>query len=192
MDACEQMRALATEAAGCTRCGLARTRTTVVFGTGNPAARVMFIGEAPGFHEDRRGVPFCGKAGAVLDALLASVGLTRDAVYIANILKCRPPGNRDPLPEEVRRCTPFLARQVEIIGPEVVCCLGRHSLGWVCRHFGLPAPGPISRVHGQVFSQGEGLFGRVSVVALYHPAVATYNPQAFATLKKDFAVLKNL
>jgi len=192
MDTRHPIEVLAAEVESCRKCSLARTRTHVVFGTGDPSSRIVFVGEAPGFNEDRQGVPFCGKAGRVLDELLAAVGLARKSVYIANILKCRPPGNRDPLLDEIALCTPYLARQIQIIRPEVICCLGRFSLAWVCRHLGIPEPGSISRVHGRVFSTGEDLFGRVSVVALYHPAVATYNPAAFAILKRDFAVLKTL
>ena len=192
MDRDKAMASLAEEARACRRCCLARTRTRVVFGDGNPSSRILFVGEAPGFHEDRQGIPFCGKAGKILDNLLSSVGLSRKSVYIANVLKCRPPGNRDPLPDEIALCTPYLSRQMEIIRPEVVCCLGRFSLAWACRHFAIPHPGNISRVHGQVFSTGEDLFGSVSIVALYHPAVATYNPEAFNILRKDFAVLASL
>ncbi|MGE5227910.1 MAG: uracil-DNA glycosylase, partial [Planctomycetaceae bacterium] len=114
---------VAREAAGCTRCGLAATRTQVVFGVGDPQADLMFIGEAPGFHEDRQGEPFVGAAGQLLTRMLGEIGLAREQVYIANVLKCRPPGNRDPLPGEIEACTPWLVEQVSLIQPRVIVTL---------------------------------------------------------------------
>ena len=118
------LREYADATAGCTRCALAGGRTQVVFGAGHPDAHLMFVGEAPGFHEDRQGVPFVGQAGKLLDKLLAGIGLQRSDVYIANVLKCRPPGNRDPMPEEISACEPHLFRQIELIQPSMVATLG--------------------------------------------------------------------
>src|SRR5207248_5618900 len=115
------------EVAGCTKCALAKGRTQVVFGSGSPAADLMFVGEAPGFHEDKQGVPFVGSAGQLLGKLLAGIGLTREDVFVANVLKCRPPGNRDPLPEEIEACEGHLFRQIELIRPRVVATLGNFA-----------------------------------------------------------------
>ncbi|HEV2685431.1 MAG TPA: uracil-DNA glycosylase, partial [Actinomycetota bacterium] len=117
----------AREASGCVRCKLAQGRTQVVYGSGNPNADLMFIGEAPGFHEDKRGLPFVGAAGGLLTGLLEGIGLTRDQVYIANVLKCRPPGNRDPQPDEIEACEPWLWEQIDLINPMVICSLGNFS-----------------------------------------------------------------
>ncbi len=121
------LEAYAAAAAGCTRCRLAAGRTQVVFGVGNPDADLMFVGEAPGFHEDQQGYPFVGQAGKLLDRLLAGIGLTRADVYIANVIKCRPPGNRDPQPDEIEACEPHLFRQIELIQPSVVATLGNFA-----------------------------------------------------------------
>src|SRR3954470_11177025 len=122
-----ELEAFERQVAGCTRCRLAEGRTQVVFGTGNPQADLMFVGEAPGFHEDKQGVPFVGAAGQLLGQLLAGIGLSREDVYIANVLKCRPPGNRDPLPEEIAACESHLFRQLELIRPKVVATLGNFA-----------------------------------------------------------------
>src|SRR6188474_2995434 len=130
MDAVERaaaLRAHAEDTAGCTRCALAQGRTQVVFGSGSPDADLMFVGEAPGFHEDKQGYPFVGQAGKLLDKLLGGIGLTRDNVYIANVIKCRPPGNRDPQPEEIEACESHLFKQIELIRPKVVATLGNFS-----------------------------------------------------------------
>ena len=130
MDAVERaaaLRAHAEDTATCTRCALAQGRTQVVFGSGSPNADIMFVGEAPGFHEDQQGVPFVGQAGKLLDKLLGGIGLTRADVFVANVLKCRPPGNRDPLPEEIAACEPHLFRQIELIQPTLVATLGNFA-----------------------------------------------------------------
>src|SRR6059036_3907434 len=118
---------VAAEASTCTKCRLSEGRTQVVFGVGDPNADLMFVGEAPGFHEDKQGIPFVGQAGKLLDKLLAGIGLARGDVYIANVLKCRPPGNRDPVPDEKETCEPYLFRQVELIQPKVIATLGNHA-----------------------------------------------------------------
>ena len=119
--------AYADEVSGCTRCRLAQGRTQVVFGAGSPAADLMFVGEAPGFHEDKQGIPFVGQAGKLLDKLLAGIGLGRQDVFVANVLKCRPPGNRDPQPDEIEACEPHLFRQIELIEPVVIATLGNFA-----------------------------------------------------------------
>jgi DNA polymerase len=154
----------------CQRCGLARTRTKIVFGVGNPEARVMFVGEAPGADEDRKGEPFVGRAGQRLDLWLARVGLQRDDVYIANVLKCRPPGNRDPKPDEVDKCAPFLHAQIRAIAPRVLVALGRHAGMLLTRREDLSLKAMRgARLHFDV-DQGEGRITRIPIVVTYHPS----------------------
>lgn len=176
----------------CKRCSLYKSRKNVVFGEGNPETKIVFVGEAPGYNEDVKGIPFCGKAGDVLEILLSSVGLKRGDVYITNIIKCRPPENRDPEEEEIKQCTPYLERQLEIISPSVICCLGRHSLRYFVQRFSLKEYGSISTLHGRVMDVGEGLFSDIKIVAMYHPAVAVYDPGKMDVLKRDFQVLKEI
>jgi uracil-DNA glycosylase family 4 len=168
------------------RCALAQGRTQVVFGSGDPEADLMFVGEAPGFHEDKQGVPFVGAAGKLLEQLLAEIGLTREQVYICNTLKCRPPGNRDPLPEEIEACESHLWRQVELIEPRVVATLGNFATKLLSGK-----PTGITRVHGQ--EQETTLGGRrVLLYPLYHPAAALYTPRMLEVLRSDFARLPEL
>lgn len=163
-----------------------------VIGEGNHKAEIMLIGEAPGENEARTGRPFVGRAGKFLDELLASVGIARESVYITNIVKDRPPGNRDPLPEEIEIYAPFLDRQIEIIKPKVIATLGRFSMQYVMNRYGLERDvAPISAIHGQVF-ETKLEWGSVKVVPLYHPAAAIYNQHLKATLLEDFKVLKTL
>ena len=184
MDAVERasaLRAYAEETATCTRCALAQGRTQVVFGSGSPDADLMFVGEAPGFHEDQQGVPFVGQAGKLLDTLLAGIELTRADVFVVNVLKCRPPGNRDPLPEEISACEPHLFRQIELISPTVVATLGNFATKLLS---GKPAG--ITKVHG--FEQEVTLGARsVLLYPLYHPAAALYTPSMLKVLEEDFA-----
>jgi len=169
--------------AACTRCRLAEGRTQVVFGAGNPHADLMFVGEAPGFHEDKNGIPFVGQAGKLLDGLLAGVGLERDDVYIANVLKCRPPGNRDPQADEIESCEPHLFRQIELIQPTVIATLGNFATKLLSGR-----PLGITRVHGQ--EQELTIAGRsVLLYPLYHPAAALYTPAMLKVLEADFARL---
>jgi DNA polymerase len=172
--------------AGCTRCALAQGRTQVVFGSGSPTADLMFVGEAPGFHEDKQGVPFVGAAGQLLGKLLAGIGLTREDVYVCNVLKCRPPGNRDPLPEEIEACEGHLFRQIELIRPKVVATLGNFATKLLS---GKPAG--ITRVHGQ---EQEVVLGgsRVLLYPLFHPAAALYTPRMLEVLELDFRRLPEL
>ncbi len=159
-----------------------------VIGEGSHSAEIMFVGEAPGEHEAKTGRPFCGRAGKVLDELLLSVGIERPAVYITNIVKDRPPKNRDPLPDEIAIYAPFLDRQIEIIKPRVIATLGRFSMQYVMNRYGLERElAPISVLHGKVF---QGL--TFKFVPLYHPAAAIYNQHLLDTLKEDFQVLKTL
>ena len=169
------------ENADCPNCPLARTRTRTVPGTGHAAADFMFIGEAPGAREDEQGVPFVGPAGRFLDELLAAAGLSRDTVYICNVVKCRPPANRDPAPDEIDACHSYLDRQIEIVDPKVLVTLGRFSMA---RWF----PGTtISRVHGQP-KRIDGRF----VVPMYHPAAALHRGDLRPVIEADFAQLPGL
>lgn len=161
-----------------------------VIGEGNHYAKIMFIGEAPGRNEAKTGRPFCGAAGKVLDELLASVGIDRKDVYVTNIVKDRPPFNRDPLPEEIKIYAPFLDRQVDIIQPEVIATLGRFSMDYIMRKFGLGSSiTNISKMHGKVFDT-QTSYGPVKIIPLYHPAVAVYNNGMKQDLINDFQVLK--
>ncbi len=178
--------AYAAQTAACTRCRLAEGRTQVVFGNGDPNADLMFVGEAPGFHEDQQGMPFVGQAGKLLDQLLAGIGLSRDMVFVANVLKCRPPGNRDPMPDEIEACESHLFRQVELIEPKVVATLGNFSTKLLSgKQLG------ITRVHGQ--EQQVTLGGRsVLLYPLYHPAAALYTPAMLKVLQEDFRRIPEL
>jgi len=169
--------------AGCERCALAQGRTQVVFGSGSPDADLMFVGEAPGFHEDKQGVPFVGAAGQLLSKLLAGIGLTRDMVFVANVLKCRPPGNRAPQQDEIESCEPHLFRQIELIEPKVIATLGNFATKLLSGR-----PLGITRVHGQ--EQELTIAGRsVVLYPLYHPAAALYTPAMLKVLEADFARL---
>src|SRR5438552_17931478 len=180
------LAALAAEASACTSCRLAQTRTQVVFGVGNPEAELMFVGEAPGFHEDKQGFPFVGQAGKLLDKLLAGIGLTRADVYVANVLKCRPPGNRDPQPDEIEQCEGYLFRQIEAIEPKLVATLGNFATKLLSGK-----PLGITRVHGQ--EQEVTLGGRhVLLYPLYHPAAALYTPAMLNVLEEDFRRIPEL
>ena len=166
-----------------------------VVGEGSHDATIMFVGEAPGLNEAKTGRPFCGAAGKFLDELVGSIGGKREQVYITNIVKYRPPENRDPTPEEIELYAPFLDKQIEIIRPKVIATLGRHSMGYVMRHFGLDLElEPISKIHGRGFQTelklADGKTQPLSIVTLYHPAAALYNGGMRDTLKKDFEVLK--
>jgi uracil-DNA glycosylase family 4 len=180
------LQAYAAETSACTRCRLAEGRTQVVFGVGNPDADLMFVGEAPGFHEDQQGIPFVGQAGKLLDSLLGVIGLTRQDVYIANVLMCRPPGNRDPAPDEIESCEPHLFRKIELIEPTVVATLGNFATKLLSgKQTG------ITRVHGQ--EQETHIGGRqVLLYPLYHPAAALYTPAMLQVLQDDFRRLPEL
>jgi len=188
----KKLEELKKEVIICQRCPLYKTRHLPVVGEGDHDAEVMFIGEAPGFNEDRTGHPFWGAAGKIFDELLASIGVKREDIYICNILKCRPPNNRNPKVEEIKACVPFLDRQIEIIQPKILCTLGNFSTKYILEKFGLSDKiAGISQLHGQVFSS-QSLFGSFKIMPLYHTAVATYNPNMKPILKKDFEILKEL
>ncbi len=181
-----ELEAYAAETAGCTKCRLSETRTQVVFGVGSPEADIMFVGEAPGFHEDKQGYPFVGQAGKLLDNLLEGIGLSRADVYIANVLKCRPPGNRDPVADEIESCEPHLFRQIELIEPKLIATLGNFATKLLSgKQTG------ITRVHGQ--PQEATLGGRqVVLYPLYHPAAALYTPSMLQVLEEDFRRIPDL
>jgi uracil-DNA glycosylase len=172
--------------ADCTRCELAAGRTQVVFGVGNPDADLMFVGEAPGFHEDQQGIPFVGQAGKLLDRLLAGIGLARADIYIANVLMCRPPQNRDPQPEEISACEPHLFRKLELIQPRLVATLGNFATKLLSGK-----PLGITRVHGQEQAVTLGT-SHVTLYPLYHPAAALYTPSMLKVLEQDFARIPEL
>jgi DNA polymerase len=174
------------EVAGCTRCALAKGRTQVVFGSGSPTAELMFVGEAPGFHEDKQGVPFVGAAGQLLNKLLAGIGMTRDDVFVVNVLKCRPPGNRDPQQEEIEACEPHLWKQIELIQPKVIATLGNFATKLLSGK-----PDGITRVHGR---EQEVVLGgnRVVLYPIFHPAAALYTPRMLEVLEADFHRLPEL
>jgi DNA polymerase len=181
-----ELAAFRDAVAGCTRCALASTRTQVVFGSGSASADLMFVGEAPGFHEDKQGVPFVGAAGQLLGKLLAGIDLTRDDVFVANVLKCRPPGNRDPLPEEIDACESHLFRQIELIRPKVICTLGNFATKLLSGR-----PDGITKVHGR---EQEVVLGgtRVLLYPIFHPAAALYTPRMLDVLQADFARLPEI
>ena len=163
-----------------------------VIGEGSHSAKIMFVGEAPGRNEAKTGRPFCGAAGKVLDELLLSVKITREDVYITNIVKDRPQNNRDPLPEEIKIYGPFLDRQIEIIKPKIIVALGRYAMGYIMEKFGLNSQiVPIGKAHGKSFDT-KASYGEIKVVILYHPCVAVYNYLKIDELKKDFSILKSL
>lgn len=176
-----EMQKVAEEVTGCTLCELSRSRTHAVPGEGNIHTRIMFIGEGPGWHEDQQGRPFVGNAGKFLNELLAKAGLEREDVFITNVVKCRPPGNRDPLPDEIAACSTYLERQLKAIDPDVVVTLGRFSMA---KFF----PGErISRIHGQAKKIGRRL-----VVPMYHPAAALHQAALRGAIEDDFTKLPKL
>lgn len=170
----------------CSRCVLHESRTRAVFGEGDPGADLMFVGEAPGYHEDQQGRPFVGQAGKLLEQLLASIQLTREQVYIANVLKSRPPNNRDPRPEEIDACQPYLWRQIALIKPRVICTLGNFATKLLSG-----SPAGITRVHGH--PQAVEIGGhRLYLYPIFHPAAALYTPSMLTTLQEDFLRLPRL
>ena len=182
----ERLVALYKEVQGCTRCPLHETRTKAVFGAGNADADLMFVGEAPWAEEDRLGLPFVGRAGQLLNQLLEEIGLSRDDVFIANVLKSRPPGNRDPQPAEIAACEPYLWEQVRLIEPRVVCTLGNFATKLLSGN-----PAGITRVRGR--PQARDLGGRtVHLLPLFHPAASLHTPAVKEQLRADFATIPEL
>jgi uracil-DNA glycosylase family 4 len=182
----ELLKTVYQQARGCTACALHQTRTTVVFGTGNADADLMFIGEAPGANEDRLGLPFVGQAGKLLDKLLAAIGIDRADVFIANTVKCRPPSNRDPHPHEIESCSRYLRAQVELIEPTVICTLGNFAT----KLLRADTTG-ISRLHGRAEVRIIGPRA-VRLLPLYHPAAALYAPSTLEALRADFQRIPTL
>jgi uracil-DNA glycosylase len=183
----EALKEVFLQARSCVRCPeLAATRKSVVFGAGNADAELMFVGEAPGASEDEQGVPFVGRAGKLLEKLLGEIGLERSEVFIGNVLMCRPPGNRDPLPGEIENCQEYLFRKVELIRPSVICTLGNFSTKLLRGD-----PTGITRLHGQpeVLTLGTRA---VRLYPIYHPAAALYTPRMLDTLREDFGRLPEL
>lgn len=182
----EDLVALYRQLSGGHVCPLAASRTNLVFGSGNADADLMFVGEAPGANEDRQGKPFVGRAGQLLDTLLVEIGLEREDTFIANVLKCRPPANRDPLPHEIEECTPHLMRQIELIEPLVVCTLGNFALKLLSG-----SPMGITKVHG--VPQSREIAGReLELYPLFHPSAALRTPAVLDLLRADFARLPAL
>jgi uracil-DNA glycosylase len=182
----DELAAFAAAVAGCTKCRLAQGRTQVVFGVGDPASDLMFVGEAPGFHEDQQGIPFVGAAGKLLDKLLDEIGMSRGDVFIANVLKSRPPGNRDPQLEEIEACKPYLTRQIELIEPRVICTLGNFSTKLLTRR-----QDGITRVHGR--PQDHVIAGLpIRIYPIYHPAAGLRSTAMLETLRQDFKQLPEL
>jgi DNA polymerase len=183
----EALKAVYEQARGCEKCPqLAATRTTVVFGAGNADADLMFVGEAPGANEDKQGLPFVGSAGKLLEKLLGEIGLARADVFIANVLKCRPPGNRDPHPTEIEACQDYLWRQIDLIQPLVLCTLGNFSTKLLRGD-----PTGITRLHGSAEVRVIGPRA-VRLYPIYHPAAALYTPSMLDTLRADFARIPGL
>lgn len=209
MDVLEKIK---TEILNCQKCPLYKERVKNGFysvpGEGNFQTEILFIGEAPGLNEAKTGRPFCGAAGKILDELLESVGIKREEIYITNILKDRPPGNRDPQKEEIEACSPYLDQQIEIIKPRLICTLGNFSTAYIFEKYGLREQiQGISKIHGKVFEvhpctkevqtllfgakdTGPSYGKELKIVPFYHPAVATYNINMKEILKKDFKVLE--
>lgn len=178
----EGLEAIRQDLGECTRCRLYQGRRTIVFGAGNPRAPLMFVGEGPGYEEDVQGLPFVGPAGELLTRILQAIGLSRDEVYIANIVKCRPPGNREPEPDEIATCRPFLERQIRSVGPRVICALGRVAAQAI-----LSTTRGINELRGKVFSwQG------VTVVPTYHPAYLLRNPGEKRKTWEDVKLVRSL
>lgn len=190
MDKQEKLKEIEEKVRNCERCQLVKEASNAVPGDGNPDADVVFIGEAPGSNEDKQGKPFVGRAGKILSELLDSIDLNREDIYITNIVKHRPPGNRNPTNEEIKACSPYLNEQLEVIRPKVICCLGNFSTRYVLEKYGLKDKiEGITKIHGQVFKISN-LTGLIKIIPLFHPAVATYDPRKLETLKKDFEIVK--
>lgn len=184
----ELMEEVATEVMACRKCGLSKKRKNPVPGEGDLDADVLFIGEAPGYWEDVKGKPFVGSAGEILDEMLSKIGLSRNKVYVANILKCRPPENRDPSVSEIKDCVPYLDQQIKIIKPKIIVTLGRHSTSYILSRCGLEGAG-IAKLHGRKY-EVELLGFKVLLIPMYHPAAVLYNPKYRSALERDFQLLR--
>ena len=181
-----QLREIRDEVLDCRKCQLYKTRIYPVIGQGSHQAKIFIVSEAPGSNENKTGRPFCGQAGKILDELLGSVGIKREEIYITNILKCRPPSNRNPSKDEIKVCSPYLLRQLDIIKPKIICCLGNFAAQLIMEKFDLADKiEGISKIHGQVFMSND-----LKIISLYHPVVVTYNTAMREVLRKDFEILK--
>ncbi len=191
MDKKEALNKIAEEIRKCKKCDLWKNRKNAVPGEGNPDAEIMFVGEAPGFNEDLQGRPFVGVAGKLLTSLIMDkLGLERRQVFITNVVKCRPPNNRDPKQEEIEVCSPYLDEQVRIIKPKIIVTLGRHSTIYFLKKLGINVSG-VSQVRGKVF-RGKLNDTKVIIIPTYHPAAALYNPRLRGILEKDFELIKTI
>lgn len=177
-DKTQELQKIHDQVVVCVKCGLCKTRTKAVPGNGNIETKIMFIGEAPGANEDKEGIPFCGAAGKFLDEMLGTIGLLRKDIFITNVVKCRPPGNRDPEDDEKVACRPYLEKQIELIKPKVIVALGRHAAASL-----LPGQPSISQIHGKALKRPNGIV----YLPLYHPAAALHNGGLRSTLLADFA-----
>jgi len=177
-----QLVELAAQVSGCRKCTLCETRTQTVFARGNGRTRVMFVGEAPGADEDRQGFPFVGRAGQLLDQIIDAAGFDRESVYVANILKCRPPNNRDPRPEETAACTAYLEAQIELVDPKIICALGRHAAQFLTGK----ADAPMGQLRGRIHYYRE----RIMVLPTYHPAALLRNPDWKRVVWDDMQILR--
>ncbi len=186
----ETLDDIAREILNCKKCDLYKTKTNYVPGSGNEKAEVVFVGEAPGKEEDLKGEPFVGAAGKLLNEMLSKIGLRREDVFICNVLKCRPPNNRDPTPEEVEACGDYLVRQLNVIKPKIVVCLGRFAASFIFDLFGIEFTS-ISRVKGKVF-EAEMWGRKVKVVPIYHPAAILYRPQLREEYEQQFKKIGEL
>lgn len=186
----EKLEEVRDEVVACQRCSLFKTRTLPVIGQGSHRAKIVFVGEAPGANEDKTGIPFCGQSGNILTELLAFVGIKREDVYICNILKCRPPNNRNPQTDEIEICVSYLERQIEIIRPKIIGALGNYAASYILNRYNLSDQiQGISKIHGHIFKTKIS-FGEIKIIPLYHPAVAVYNANMKDVLKEDFQILK--
>ncbi len=182
----DSMEEIEKEIRECKKCPLHKTRKHAVPGEGGHRRRVMFVGEAPGRREDELGRPFVGAAGKFLDELLSSIGLTREDVYITNIVKCRPPGNRDPTDMEIKLCSPFLDRQINLLNPRIICPLGRFSSKYILEKFGFQMES-ITKSQGKIYKTDK-----ILILPMYHPAAALYHQYLKEELRKSFNILKAL
>jgi len=184
------LKKIKNEVINCKKCSLSKTRTLPVIGQGDHNAKIMFIGEAPGLNEDKTGVPFCGQSGNILTELLNSIGLQRENVYICNILKCRPPGNRNPQADEIKACVSYLESQIETIKPKIIGALGNYAVSHILKQYNLDDQiQGISKIRGKIF-EARASFGKIRIIPLYHPAVVVYNANMKDILKEDFKILK--
>jgi len=186
----ELLKKIKDEVIDCQKCSLFKTRTLPVVGQGDHKAKIMFIGEAPGFNEDKTGVPFCGQSGDILTELLNSIGLQRENVYICNILKCRPPENRNPQTDEIKACVLYLEKQIEIIKPKIIGALGNYAVSHILKQYNLSDEiQGISKIRGKIF-KAKASFGEIRIIPLYHPAVVVYNANMKDILREDFKIFK--